>query len=328
MNSAPILEVSDLVVDFHTPRGVARAVDGASFALSYGETLGLVGESGSGKSVSALSILGLLGESAKVVSGSIRFEGRELLELSARDLRGIRGRKISMVFQEPMTSLNPLLSAGRQVAEVVRQHEKVSRRAAWDRAVQMLRTVEIPDPERRASSYPHELSGGMRQRVMIAMALVCRPTLLIADEPTTALDATIEADILDLLESMQQRFSMSILLITHDLGVVFRRAQEVAVLYSGRVIERAPTAEIFDAPAHPYTRMLLDSLPRLHGRRARLAAIPGAVPEPDKRPEGCRFRDRCPRATKECSLEEPELEVIGGTRAVACRYRLSAGDSL
>jgi peptide/nickel transport system ATP-binding protein len=328
MKGSPILQVSNLVVDFHTPHGVARAVDGASFDLYSGETLGLVGESGSGKSVSALSILGLLSPSARVVSGTIHFEGRDLLQLSARELRAVRGKEIAMIFQEPMTSLNPLFTVGRQVAEVVRHHERVSRRVAWDRAVEMLRTVEIPDPERRAASYPHELSGGMRQRVMIAMALVCRPKLLIADEPTTALDATIEAEILDLLSEMQKKFSMSVLLITHDLGVVSRRASEVAVLYSGRIIEQAHATDIFMAPAHPYTRMLLDSLPRLYQRHARLAAIPGAVPEPDKRPDGCRFGDRCPRVTAECTEEEPELEMLAGPRSVACRHRLMSGELL
>lgn len=328
MKGAPILQVTDLVVDFHTPHGVARAVDGASFDLSSGATLGLVGESGSGKSVSALSILGLLSPSARVVSGTIQFAGRDLLQLSAREFRRVRGKEISMVFQEPMTSLNPLFTVGRQIAEVVRHHERVSRREAWGRAVEMLRTVEIPDPENRASAYPHELSGGMRQRVMIAMALVCRPKLLIADEPTTALDATIEAEILDLLGEMQKKFSMSVLLITHDLGVVSRRASEVAVLYSGRIIERARTEDLFAAPAHPYTRMLLDSLPRLYERRDRLVAIPGAVPEPGQRPEGCRFRDRCPRVTAACAPKEPELENLAGSRFVACQHRLMPGELL
>ncbi len=328
MRGPPILEVSDLVVDFHTPHGISRAVDGASFEVYPGETLGLVGESGSGKSVSALSVLGLLSPSARVVSGAIRLGGRDLLGLSPREWRRLRGREISMVFQEPMTSLNPLFTVGRQVAEAVRCHERISRHAAWERSIEMLRTVEIPDPEMRARAYPHELSGGMRQRVMIAMALICRPTLLIADEPTTALDATIEAEILDLLEAMQKQFSMSVLLITHDLGVVSRRADEVAVLYSGRVMERAAASDLFEAPAHPYTRMLLDSLPRMYERQARLRTIPGAVPEPDQRPAGCRFRDRCPRATAECADTEPDLGPREGSGAVACHHRLLPGDRL
>jgi len=328
MRGAPILEVSNLVVDFHTPHGISRAVDGASFEVYPGETLGLVGESGSGKSVSALSVLGLLSPAARVVSGAIRLGGRDLLGLPPHELRQLRGREISMVFQEPMTSLNPLFTVGRQVAEAVRCHERISRHAAWERSIEMLRTVEIPDPEMRARAYPHELSGGMRQRVMIAMALICRPTLLIADEPTTALDATIEAEILDLLEAMQAQFSMSVLLITHDLDVVSRRADEVAVLYSGRVMERAAATALFEAPAHPYTRMLLDSLPRMYERQARLPTIPGAVPEPDQRPDGCRFRDRCPRATAECADAEPGLGPREGSGAVACHHRLLPGDRL
>ena len=328
MRGDPILEVSDLVVDFHTPHGISRAVDGASFEVYPGETLGLVGESGSGKSVSALSVLGLLSPAARVVSGAVRLGGRDLLGLSPREWRRLRGREISMVFQEPMTSLNPLFTVGRQVAEAVRCHERISRHAAWERSIEMLRTVEIPDPEMRARAYPHELSGGMRQRVMIAMALICRPTLLIADEPTTALDATIEAEILDLLEAMQKQFSMSVLLITHDLGVVSHRADEVAVLYSGRVMERAAATDLFEAPAHPYTRMLLDSLPRMYERQARLRTIPGAVPEPDQRPNGCRFRDRCPRAAAECADTEPDLGPRAGSGAVACHHRLLPGDRL
>ena len=328
MRVSPLLQVSDLVVDFRTPHGVARAVDGASFAVHSGETLGLVGESGSGKSVSALSVLGLLSPSAQVVSGEIHFAGTDLLQMRPGERRRLRGQQISMVFQEPMTSLNPLFMVGRQVAEVVRCHERVSRRAAWSRAVEMLRMVEIPAPESRARAYPHELSGGMRQRVMIAMALICRPALLIADEPTTALDATIEAEILDLLGEMQKQFSMSVLLISHDLGVVSRRADDVAVLYAGRVMERASTEDVFKSPAHPYTRMLLDSLPRMYDRQARLRTIPGAVPEPDQRPDGCRFRDRCPRATEACSVQEPPLTAVEDRREVACHHRLFSGDRL
>ncbi|MFP6665473.1 MAG: ABC transporter ATP-binding protein [Deltaproteobacteria bacterium] len=329
MAEVPLLEVEDLVVDFRTPRGRLRAVDGASFTLQRGETLGLVGESGSGKSVTSLAILGLLGEGAEVVSGRILFAGRDLLRLGTRDLRAVRGARIAMIFQEPMTSLNPLFTVGAQIAEAVRLHERASRRAAWARAIEMLHLVEIPEPRLRASSYPHELSGGMRQRVMIAMALACRPELLIADEPTTALDVTIEAQILDLLAGLQRRFGMSVLLITHDLGVVASQADAVAMLYSGRVVERAPAGALFAAPAHPYTRLLLDSLPRLHERRERLQAIPGVVPDPEARPSGCRFHDRCWRATAECSASEPVLAPPGGTaeaREVACFHSLAPGE--
>ena len=323
MSGAALLEVEDLVVDFHTAAGRLRAVDGVSFSVGRGETLGLVGESGSGKSVSSLAVLGLLGRSAELVGGRILFEGQDLCALSPRDLRALRGGKISMIFQEPMTSLNPLFTAGSQIAEAVRLHESVSRSASWDRAVEMLRLVEIPEPARRARAYPHELSGGMRQRVMIAMALACRPALLIADEPTTALDVTIEAQILGLLGEVQRRFGMSILLITHDLGVVANEADAVAILYSGRVVERAPTTEVFSTPAHPYTRLLLDSLPRLGARESRLKAIPGVIPDPMSRPTGCRFRDRCPSATGECATSEPTLAGFEAARSVACLHPLS-----
>lgn len=329
MAETPLLEVEDLVVDFRTPRGRLRAVDGASFAIQRGETLGLVGESGSGKSVTSLAILGLLGEAAEVVSGRILFAGQDLLTLPARELREVRGARIAMIFQEPMTSLNPLFTVGSQIAEAVRLHERVNRRAAWTRAIEMLGLVEIPEPELRASSYPHELSGGQRQRVMIAMALACRPALLIADEPTTALDVTIEAQILDLLGGIQRRLGMSVLLITHDLGVVASEADAVAMLYSGRVVERAPAGSLFASPAHPYTRLLLDSLPRLYERRERLEAIPGVVPDPAARPSGCRFRDRCWRATDECAATEPVMAQtagMAGTGEVACFYPLAPGE--
>ena len=326
MAEGALLDVSDLVVDFRTPRGRLRAVDGVSFSLERGRTLGLVGESGSGKSVTSLAIPRLLAPTAEVVSGRILFEGRDLVRASERDLRSLRGAGISMIFQEPMTSLNPLMRVGEQVAEVVRLHESVSRSEAWQRAVEMLGLVGIADPERRARSWPHELSGGMRQRVMIAMAVVCRPALLIADEPTTALDVTIERQILALLAEMRERFGMSVLLITHDLGVVAQEAEEVAILYSGRIVERAATASVFAAPAHPYTRLLLDSLPDLHARSERLAAIPGAIPEPHARPSGCRFRDRCWKAAPECEAAEPVLAAQPGAGAVACAFPLAAGE--
>ena len=326
MAESAVLEIEDLVIDFHTPRGRLRAVDGVSLTLERGRTLGLVGESGSGKSVTSLAIPRLLAPNAEIVSGRILFEGQDLLRASERQLRSLRGAGISMIFQEPMTSLNPLMRVGDQVAEVVRLHESLSRADARRRASEMLGMVGIADPEQRARAWPHELSGGMRQRVMIAMAVVCRPKLLIADEPTTALDVTIERQILALLGEMRERFGMSVLLITHDLGVVAQEAEDVAILYSGRLVERASASTVFASPAHPYTRLLLDSLPDLRGRSGRLAAIPGAIPEPDARPGGCRFRDRCWKAAAACAENEPVLAGQVGGSAVACVFPLAAGE--
>jgi len=317
-DAEPLLEVRDLVVEFATPRGTVRAVDGVSLTMARGATLGLVGESGCGKSVTSLAILRLLDSNARIRSGAIRFEGHDLLGLEERAMRRLRGARIAMIFQEPSTSLNPVFTVGAQVAEALRIHRGLDRKAAWAGAVELMRLVEIPDAERRASAYPHELSGGMKQRVMIAMAISCEPALLVADEPTTALDVTIQAQILDLLRGLKQRLGMSLLLITHDLGVVAAEADEVAIMYAGRIVERAPSRALFAAPAHPYTQALLASLPRLEGRAERLTPIPGSVPDLLDLPSGCRFRDRCPRASARCAREDPALAEIAPARSVAC----------
>ena len=312
-----LLEIRDLRVAF----GAAMPVDGVGLTLEAGRTLGLVGESGCGKTLTALSILRLVPAPGRIAGGSIRFDGGELVDLDEPAMRALRGRAIGMVFQEPMTALNPVLTVGAQVAEAVTLHERVGRAAARARAVEMLRLVEIPDAEPRADAYPHQLSGGMRQRVMLAVALACRPALLIADEPTTALDVTIQAQILDLLGSLQRQLGMAILLVTHDLGVVAERADTVAIMYAGRVVESGPAAVVLGAPQHPYTRGLLASLP--DGRRGRLAAIPGTVPDPLHLPGGCRFRDRCAEAIAACADAEPPLRAVGDRR-VAC-IRVEAG---
>ena len=312
-----LLEIRDLRVAF----GAAIPVDGVGLTLEAGRTLGLVGESGCGKTLTALSILRLVPAPGRIAGGSIRFDGGELVDLDEPAMRALRGRAIGMVFQEPMTALNPVLTVGAQVAEAVTLHERVGRAAARARAVEMLRLVEIPDAEPRADAYPHQLSGGMRQRVMLAVALACRPALLIADEPTTALDVTIQAQILDLLGSLQRQLGMAILLVTHDLGVVAERADAVAIMYAGRVVESGPAAVVLGAPQHPYTRGLLASLP--DGRRGRLAAIPGTVPDPLHLPGGCRFRDRCAEAIAACADAEPPLRAVGDRR-VAC-IRVEAG---
>jgi len=314
----PLLEVRDLRVSFFTPRGEVRAVDGVSFTIDEGETFGLVGESGCGKSVTALSLLRLLDGSGRIVGGDIVFAGRTLLALSEEEMRSLRGDQIAMVFQEPMTSLNPVFTVGYQIGEVLEVHRGMSRKQARAEAIELLRLVEIPEPERRVDAYPHQLSGGMRQRVMIAMALACRPRLLIADEPTTALDVTIQAQILELLAHLQQQFGMAVLFVTHDLGIVAERARRVAVMYAGRIVEEAETATLFRNPLHPYTRGLLRSIPRLGMRVRRLAAIPGSVPDPLALPSGCRFRDRCTYAVARCGEIDPQLEPFGDSRAVAC----------
>ena len=324
-SAEPLLEVRDLVVEFETPRGTVRAIDGVSFSIAPGATLGLVGESGCGKSVTSLAILRLLDGNARIRSGSIRFEGRDLLALPEDGMRKLRGARVAMIFQEPSTSLNPVFTVGAQVAEALRLHRGLSRADAWSGAVDLLRMVEIPDAERRARSYPHEMSGGMKQRVMIAMAISCEPALLIADEPTTALDVTIQAQILDLLRSLKDRLGMSLLLITHDLGVVAAEADEVAIMYAGRIVEQAPATELFAAPAHPYAQALLASLPRLEHRARRLTAIPGRVPDLLALPSGCRFRDRCPRAEERCAKDDPLLHALAPQRAVACHFPLVGG---
>ncbi len=330
-----ILEVRDLHTQFDTLDGVVRAVDGVSFELERGETLGIVGESGCGKSVTALSILRLIPtETGRIASGSIRFEGEELTALGEEAMKRLRGHRISMIFQEPMTSLNPVLTVGTQIAENVVRHLGVPWRAARDRACEMLDLVRIADARRRLDEYPHQLSGGMRQRVMIAMALSCDPQVLIADEPTTALDVTIQAQILDLMLELKEKTGTAIVLITHDLGVVAETTQRVVVMYAGRKVEEAPVEVLFDEPLHPYTRGLMRAIPRLDieadaaGTRPRLQEIPGLVPNLTRPIIGCAFAPRCGFATDRCRAEPPPLVDAGAGHMVACweveRVRASA----
>ena len=315
----PLLQIEHLRTYFYGEAGTARAVDDVSFTIGAGETVGLVGESGCGKSVTALSILRLIRPPGRVEAGSrLLFEGRDLASVEERELRRVRGARIAMVFQEPMTALNPVFTVGDQVAEVVRIHTKATRKEAWTRAVEMLRIVGIPGPEERANDYPHQLSGGMRQRVVIAMALVLNPALVIADEPTTALDVTIQAQILELLRQLQAQFGTSILLITHDLGVVAETVSRVLVMYGGEIVEEAPVAELFARAHHPYTEGLLGAMPRLGQSRERLATIPGTVPPPTRWPTGCRFHDRCPYAWERCVAEHPPLYQIGSAHVSRC----------
>ena len=316
----PVLSVRGLRTTFATPAGPLPAVDGVDLDLYPGETLCVVGESGCGKSVTALSILRLLPEPpARIEAGEVRFEGRDLLRVSIAELRAIRGNRIAMIFQEPMTSLNPVFSVGNQIEEAIKVHMDLGKVARRERVVELLDVVGIPAPGDRAGDYPHQLSGGMRQRVMIAMALACDPAVLIADEPTTALDVTIQAQILELLSSLKQRFRMAVLLITHDLGVVAEAGQRVAVLYAGRVVESGPVAGIFKAPRHPYTRGLLQSMPGGDvARREPLSVIPGTVPDLVSRPRGCSFRERCARAQARCAEGDPEMEELSSGASVAC----------
>jgi peptide/nickel transport system ATP-binding protein len=314
-----LLEVEGLRTSFRVEAGEFSAVDGVSFALDAGRTLGLVGESGCGKSVTALSIMGLVPAPAgRIVAGSIRFEGADLLKLSATELRELRGDRLSMIFQEPMTSLNPAFTVGEQIVEGILRHRRSSREEARSRAIEMLRRVHIPSPEQRFDDYPHRLSGGMRQRVMIAMALACEPKLLIADEPTTALDVTIQAQILDLMRALREETGTAIILITHDLGVVAELADEVAVMYSGRIVERAPVATLFARPQHPYTVGLLGSIPRLDIEQERLPAIEGVVPNPLAPVAACRFHPRCPFAIDKCRRDDPATISVGNGHLAAC----------
>jgi peptide/nickel transport system ATP-binding protein len=319
--SAPLLSVRNLVVSFRTDLGRVRAVDGISFDVPRGKTVGLVGESGSGKSVTSLSIMGLLPKpQATIEAGSIVLDGLDLTHASERVLRGVRGKRIAMIFQEPMTSLNPVLTVGDQIVEAVRAHQRVSRTEARGQAIGLLKRVGIPAPEERIDAYPHHLSGGMRQRVMIAIALASGPELLIADEPTTALDVTIQAQILDLLSELQASLGMSVLLITHDLGVVAEHAHEVMVMYAGQIVERAPSAVLFEAPQHPYTRGLLRSVPSYHENAGltRLPTIPGIVPDLAHLPVGCRFQARCPDVHALCRTQEPPLYTFSSEQSAAC----------
>ena len=322
MAATPLLEVEGLKTHFFTRDGVVRAVDGVSFSIQPGETLALVGESGCGKSVTSLSILRLIASPpGRTVAGSIRFNGRDLLGLSEREMRDVRGNEISMIFQEPMTSLNPVLTIGGQIAEALVLHRGMSRAAAMARAIEMLRLVNIPEADRRAGEYPHQLSGGMRQRVMIAMALACDPKLLIADEPTTALDVTIQAQILDLMRALKAKTGAAIMLITHDLGVVAEMAQRVVVMYAGRKVEEAPVRDLFARPRHPYTRGLMKSIPRLGTAKAArqpLAEIPGMVPSLREAIPGCPFAMRCAHAVERCRVEMPLLEAKAVGHTVAC----------
>ena len=315
----PLLEVADLRTTFDTLVGPVRSVDGVSFSVSDGETLGIVGESGCGKSVTALSIMGLIPQPpGRIAGGEVLLDGEDLLKQSPARLRDLRGAKLAMIFQEPMTSLNPAFRVGDQIAEALVRHQKISLKEAQLASVEMLRRVRIPSPEQRARDYPHQLSGGMRQRVMIAMALACNPQLLIADEPTTALDVTIQAQILELMRTLRAELGTSIILITHDLGVVAELADEVMVMYAGQVVERCEARRLFAEPQHPYTIGLLGSIPRLHLEQERLAAIEGVVPDAAAFPEGCRFHPRCPFAIDRCRKENPALREITPHHFAAC----------
>ncbi len=323
MGTSPLLKVEDLVVSFRTDAGYVRAVDGASFEVGEGTTVGIVGESGCGKSVASLSIMRLIpSPPGKVESGTITFKGRDLLTLPDREMRKVRGNAISMIFQEPMTSLNPVYTVGAQIVEAIRLHQEKNRREARAHAIDMMRMVGIASPETNVDAYPHQLSGGMRQRVMIAMALACEPKLLIADEPTTALDVTIQAQILELLRKLQDKLGMSIIFITHDLGVIAETAKDVVVMYAGRVIERGAVGEIFSSPKHPYTKGLLASIPRVmpaaDGKRRRLPTIEGMVPDLASLPAGCRFADRCFMRQDRCTASDPVLREISPNHFTRC----------
>ena len=318
-SSKSLLEIRDLVVRFRSEEGAFNVVDGVSLSLHRGETLGIVGESGCGKSMTALSIMRLVPRPAgEIAGGQVLFEDENLLGKSEREMRGIRGKQISMIFQEPMTSLNPVHYVGDQIVEGIRCHENVSRKAAMDQAIGMLRMVGIPSPEHRFHDFPHQMSGGMRQRVMIAIALACSPKLLIADEPTTALDVTIQAQILDLMRDLRERTGTAIILITHDLAVVAEFAQRVAVMYAGRIIELTDVESLFASPEHPYTVGLLGSIPRLYEEEDRLSAIDGTVPSPKDMPAGCRFHPRCPLADDICRRQVPPLNRVATGHRVAC----------
>jgi ABC-type dipeptide/oligopeptide/nickel transport system ATPase component len=339
MTATNVLEVRNLKTYFFTDEGIVKAVDDVSFQVPKGKTLGLVGESGCGKSVTAMSIARLISAPGRIVGGQVLLNGRDIIPLSDREIRQVRGSQISMIFQEPMTALNPVLTVGFQIAEAVLAHEKISKREAWSRAVEAMKAVSIPDPEKRAKDFPHQLSGGMRQRIMIAMALVCNPTLVIADEPTTALDVTIQAQILELLDSLREKYQLSLILISHDLGVIAEVAETVAVMYAGKIVEIGPAMDVFHNPRHPYTEGLLRSVPRLGSSKEkgeaqarqraasggeaqarqraasgkdRLYAIEGMVPNLHRLPQGCSFAPRCYKKTVECTLAEIPLEPVEG----------------
>lgn len=314
-----LLDVRELVTRFHTEDGVVHAVDGNSLYLDAGETLGIVGESGSGKTVTALSVMGLIENPGRVDAGSILFQGVDLVGLPPQEMREIRGREIAMVFQDPMNSLNPTLTVGKQIDRVLRGHTSLSKEDRRARAVELLRQVEIPEPEKRIENYPHQLSGGMRQRILIAMAISCNPSLLILDEPTTALDVTIEAQVFEVVDKLKEQFDMGIILITHDLAVVANSCDRVLVMYAGRIVEEASVTDLFDNPLHPYTRGLLHSIPKLdQKRRERLPSIPGEVPELISLPRGCNFSPRCHYSDERCQQEDPRLMTVAPRRNSAC----------
>jgi len=318
MKEQPILQVNNLQTVFNTDKGKIRAVDGVSFAVPKGKTMGIVGESGSGKSITALSILQLLATNGHVKRGEVLFKGKDLVKLTDKQMRHIRGNQISMIFQEPMTSLNPVFTVGQQISETLRIHKNLSKKEAMVQAVDMLKLVGIPSPDKRVKQYPYELSGGMRQRVMIAMALACNPEILIADEPTTALDVTIQAQILELIKDLQNRLGMSVIMITHDLGVVAETCDYVAVMYAGQVVEYADVRTLFKNPKHPYTLGLLNSIPRHDIDQDKLIPIKGVVPSPYEMPKGCRFAPRCPTATAHCNEKSPELLETNDNGQIRC----------
>ncbi len=314
-----LLAVRDLRISFPAEGGIALPVDGVTFTLARGETLALVGESGCGKTLSSLALLRLVPAPGRIEPGSsIRFGDHDILALDERALRSLRGRHLAMVFQDPMTSLNPVFTAGSQIVETILAHESVPAKAARERALALLREVGIPDPRKRIDQYPHEMSGGMRQRVMIAMALATEPDILIADEPTTALDVTVQAQILDILHHLRTSRGLAVLLITHDLGIVADHADRVAVMYAGRIVEQASTRALFESPRHPYTRGLLDSIPRLAGPRRKLQPIPGTVPDPARWPTGCRFHPRCPHVMDRCRVDDPSRPLVADGHDAAC----------
>ena len=313
-----LLEVNDLETEFKVKRGTVKAVNGVSFAVDKGEILAVVGESGSGKSVTSLSVMGLIRDPGRVAGGEILFNGENLLKKNTKEMQAVRGDKISMIFQEPMTSLNPVYRIKDQIMETILTHTTMSKKEALDRAIQMLDLVGIPAPEQRVNDYPHQMSGGMRQRVMIARALACDPELLIADEPTTALDVTIQAQILDLINRLREKLGMAVLLITHDLGVVAETADKVVVMYCGRVVEQATVEQLFTKPLHPYTQGLLDSIPKMDEDRERLYMIKGIVPDPIHLPKGCSFADRCDKCMDKCREHMPKLAETEDGRKVRC----------
>ncbi|MFA7359857.1 MAG: ABC transporter ATP-binding protein [Candidatus Kapaibacterium sp.] len=314
-----ILSIKDLRTYFHTDDGIAKAVDGVSFDLKEGETLGIVGESGCGKSVTALSILRLLPKDVGVIEGGeILFEGRDIVKMLDKEIRTIRGNKISMIFQEPMTSLNPAYTCGNQIVEVINTHQNLSGRKAKTRAIDILKSVGIPSPEQRFKEYPHQLSGGLRQRIMIAIALACEPKILIADEPTTALDVTVQAQILELIKSLQVKYNMSVILITHDLGVVADTCDRVIVMYASKIVEEGLVTDVFKEPKHPYTLALMESIPKLNEKRVRLQTIEGMVPSSLEYNTGCHFANRCKHADERCHVEEPELIRLSDTHSASC----------